>query len=223
MSEQTTAMGVAYCRTCGTPVDDATPEQIAQGLVFCPVHRPVAAAPPPIYTSASAQNPWVSSTPPVTAASTSPALAFILGLFLPGVGAVYNGQYGKGLLHALVTGVIITAIADSPHGSAILPLLLGAWIFYMAFEAMHTSRRRMLGLPVDEFSGLMAAAAPGRRSVFGPLVLIGVGAVMLLNNLDIIQFYQIARYWPLALILLGVYLLYGRVANRGTEADNGRL
>jgi hypothetical protein len=33
----------------------------------------------------------------------------------------------------------------------------------------------------------------------------------LLNNLEIIRFSQIIRYWPIALIGLGVYMLYERV------------
>ena len=33
----------------------------------------------------------------------APGLAFALG-FIPGVGAIYNGQYLKGLVHALIFG-----------------------------------------------------------------------------------------------------------------------
>jgi hypothetical protein len=45
-----------------------------------------------------------------------------------------------------------------------------------------------------------------------PVVLIAAGLLFLLNNLDIIRFGQLLRYWPIALIALGVYLLYERLA-----------
>lgn len=212
MPDQPTAGAVAYCRTCGTPVLNATPDQIAQGLVFCSVHQPQAAPPPFPGANNPNANPWATGVPPAyPAVATSPGLAFVLG-FIPGVGAVYNAQYGKGLLHALITGLIITML-DSPAGGPLLGILLGAWFFYMAFEAYHTARKRQMGIPVDEFSSLLAIQnSDGRMNLAGPLILIGIGGVLLLNNLEIIHFYQIVRFWPVALILLGVYLLYGRVS-----------
>ena len=44
-------------------------------------------------------------------ADVSPGLALFLGM-IPGVGAIYNGQYAKGLVHAVVFGVLCS-IADS--------------------------------------------------------------------------------------------------------------
>jgi hypothetical protein len=54
----------------------------------------------------------------------------------------------------------------------------------------------------------------GRGSHFpvAPAILIGFGVLFLLNNMDIIRFSQFIRYWPLALIGLGVYMLYERVS-----------
>ena len=39
----------------------------------------------------------------------------LLGL-IPGVGAIYNGQYAKGLVHAVVFGLLVSAIANG-HGN----------------------------------------------------------------------------------------------------------
>ena len=91
-------------------------------------------------------------------------------------------------------------------------ILLTAWIFYMAFEAYHTARKRRAGEPVDEFSSLVDLR--GRPGAFpaGAVVLIALGVILLLNTLDILQFGDIARYWPVLLILLGVWKLYARLA-----------
>ena len=42
-----------------------------------------------------------------------------------------------------------------------------------------------------------------------------MGVVFLLETLDIVRLYQIVRYWPVFLILLGCYMLYVRL--RGDE------
>jgi hypothetical protein len=145
----------------------------------------------------------------------SPALAFILG-FIPGVGAIYNGQYAKGLVHAVVFGLIIT-ILNSAHVGNFEPLFaifLAIWVFYMAFEAHHTAVKRRSGEKVDELSSLMNIPGNAGGVPVGPVVLIGLGVLMLLDTLDLISFDRIARYWPLLLILGGAYMLYMRVEGR---------
>ena len=45
--------------------------------------------------------------PPEYDSGAHPILALILG-FIPGVGAIYNGQYAKGLIHAVVFGLLVS-------------------------------------------------------------------------------------------------------------------
>ncbi len=88
----------------------------------------------------------------------SPGLAFLLGL-IPGVGAIYNGQYVKGLMHVVILGVLISIVSSDEASGGFEPLfgmMIGVWVFYMAFEAYHTARKRQLGQPVDEFSSLVS-------------------------------------------------------------------
>lgn len=54
---------------------------------------------------------------------------------------------------------------------------------------------------------------PGYRSLFWPIILIGVGVIWLMGNLGIISGANIAvlfRLWPLILIVIGLDLLFGR-------------
>src|ERR1700740_3114429 len=88
----------AYCRSCGKPVCDEC-RRDAFGTVYCAEHTPAgAAAPGP--TPAAAAPPPPGAAPPANYAypDVSPGLAFFLG-WIPGVGAIYNGQYAKGLVH----------------------------------------------------------------------------------------------------------------------------
>jgi hypothetical protein len=144
--------------------------------------------------------------------STSPGLAFALG-FIPGVGAIYNGQYLKGLVHALIFGLIISLL-DSVHGPGepLLAICLTAFVFYMPFEAYHTAKRRLLGQPVEEFSSLIAQNKFATRTPVGPILLIMVGVLFLLDTLHLVEFRDVARFWPVLLIAAGAFMLYNRVA-----------
>jgi len=160
-----------------------------------------------------AANPYVQ--PPVSpvfsVVNTSPALAFLLGL-IPGVGAIYNGQYVKGLTHAGITGLLLS-LANNNHGpsDAFLILITIAWWIYMPFEAFHTARRRQLGIPVDEWSSLLPQGAFSGRVPVGPILLIVLGVVFLLDQLDVLRFSEIARYWPVLLIGAGAWALVARL------------
>jgi hypothetical protein len=154
----------------------------------------------------------------VTQDVPSPGLAFVLGL-IPGVGAIYNSQYVKGLLHVVVFGMIVSILNSNaaPGFEPLFGFMIPAWILYMAFEAYHTAKRRLYGQPVDEFSGLVGGA--GRRGFpAGPVVLMAVGVLFLLINLDLLRLSQIVRYWPMLLIALGLYLLYERISPAAPRA-----
>src|SRR5579864_3482604 len=199
---------IAYCRTCGKALCESC-RCLAEGTVYCQEHVPAPAAAGPAASPYTAPAP-----PPLPDTGASPGLAFLLGL-IPGVGAIYNGQYVKGLIHVVVLGVLISIVSSSEASGGLEPLfgmMIGVWVFYMAFEAYHTARKRQLGQQVDEFSSLVPLH--GQQSSFpvGPAVLIAVGLLFLLNNMEIIRFSQIIRYWPIALIALGVYMLYERLS-----------
>jgi hypothetical protein len=144
--------------------------------------------------------------------NSHPVLALLLG-FIPGVGAIYNGQYAKGLIHAVVFGLLISLTTNARSGGseAFLGIMIAAWVFYQAFEAYHTARKRRFGLVVEEFSSLFEIRPGTGKFPVGAVVLIGVGFLLLLETTDIIRFDDFARFWPVGLIALGGYMLYGRL------------
>lgn len=201
----------AYCRTCGQPLCTSC-QRPAQGSIYCEQHVPAqapvsGAAPPP---------------PPVS--GTSPGLAFLLGL-IPGVGAIYNGQYAKGLIHVVIFGLLIS-IASSGAARGFEPLfglLIAIFYIYMPFEAYHTARRRQLGQAVDEFSSLLPMRAPASGFPVGPVLLIALGFLFLLHNLDLLRIERLIRYWPVVLIGLGGYMLYCRLTTPYRGNGHGQL
>jgi len=207
---------VGYCRTCGKALDAASARPVA-GAIYCEDHVPAVHVPPTAPESSPyTAPPYHASPPPLPGShsSTSPGLAFLLGL-IPGVGAVYNGQYGKGLLHVVILGLIFSILGN--HAAQGLEPVFGVLIpcfwFYMAFEAYHTAKKREQGEAVSEFSSMIPVHGAPSRFPLAPLMLITLGVIFLLNNLEILELRRALRYWPALLIVLGGYLLYIRLTS----------
>jgi len=162
-------------------------------------------APDPAY------NPYNAPLPrPARVGHHSPALALLLGM-IPGVGAIYNGQYAKGLVHAVIFGLLITAISShNLHGfEPLLGILIGVFVFYMAFEAHRTAQRLAAGEPVEELSSFINVGEAGFP--IGAVILIGLGFLLLLNTLDLLSIDVVLRFWPVGLIAIGGYMLFTRL------------
>jgi hypothetical protein len=241
------APAVAYCRECGKPLCEMCRRE-ANGTVYCDMHAPgvsaagtsagttwSAAPPPPPPPQASAYaapppapeaNPYTAPPPPPRPGfdtGASPGLAFLLG-FIPGVGAIYNGQYVKGLVHVVVLGILISLANSDDLSGGFEPLfgmLIAVWVFYMAFEAYHTAKRRQSGEAVDEFSSIIPRKGRPSQFPLAPTVLIAVGLLFLLHNLNILRLSELLRYWPVALIGLGAYMLYERLAGHSDRLHDG--
>jgi Domain of unknown function (DUF5668)/B-box zinc finger len=217
---------VAYCRACGKAICESC-RRTFEGTIYCEEHAPVPAPAPAAPAAGTGYSPYTApAPPPIPDAGASPGLAFLLGL-IPGVGAIYNGQYVKGLVHVVILGILISIVSSGDASGGMEPLfgmMIGVWVFYMAFEAYHTAKKRQAGQTVDEFSSLVSLHGHGSHFPVAPAVLIAVGLLFLLNNMEIIRFSQFIRYWPIALIGLGVYMLYERVSAstpRGDSRPNG--
>lgn len=126
----------AYCQNCGKPLCQACMRTAAGGQIFCE---------PCWLAWHGGQQPFVAPPP----GAPNPGLAACLGL-IPGVGAMYNGQFVKGLIHVLIFAVLVSAA----HVYGIFGLFIAGWIFYQAFEAYHTAKARRDGEPLPDPLGL---------------------------------------------------------------------
>jgi len=209
-----------YCRNCGKPMCSLCARPV-RDVLYCedclatvmghPAPPPVASA--PVATPApSHYTPPPGAPLPVArpAGSSSPAVAFILGFF-PGLGAIYNGQYNKGLIHIAIFASIIVALSTD-LGAGLEPMLgifLAGFIFYCAFEAMRTAQARNLGeVPADPLESW------SKDRPIGPIILIGLGALLLLNNFHVLDFIRLGQFWPLILIGAGLYMFRNKMGGR---------
>ncbi|MDE3181521.1 MAG: B-box zinc finger protein [Acidobacteriota bacterium] len=190
---------VAYCGQCGRPLC-AECQRVVRGVSYCEnclAARMQSSAIP--HYSASDGGP-------------QPGLALFLG-FIPGVGAIYNGQILKAIIEVLIFGCLI-GLADSTEGpfATIFGLLAAAFYCYMVIDSYQTARRKQLGQPTDEWLGVgeIRMGAPG-----GAVVLIILGAIFLLDNLGLHVFSDIGKFWPVLLIIFGVFLLEKKMKRSG--------
>lgn len=142
-------------------------------------------------------------------AGHNPGAAFALGL-IPGVGAIYNGEFVKAAIHILIFGTLVS-LADATD-AALFHLAAVAFFFYMPFEAYYTAKKRMMSsqgivleTPIDRLQQQFGTMKD--RELWGGVALIVVGGLYLLGNLDVFDLHRVARLWPVALVGLGVYLL----------------
>jgi hypothetical protein len=132
----------SYCQNCGKALCSECTRPVG-GFIYCEQCLAAKVGVPGAQPGA----PFPTTFPP--AAGPNPALATLLG-FIPGVGAMYNGQFVKAMIHVLVF-VILIAITDQ-HGP--FGIFIAAWILYQVFDANQTAKARRDGLPLPDPFGL---------------------------------------------------------------------
>jgi LiaI-LiaF-like transmembrane region/B-box zinc finger len=209
----TDAPATGFCRNCGRALcADCTRE--VRGALYCePCLAGLVGTPVPAASTAAPSGPH-------------PGAALALG-FIPGLGAAYNGEYLKALIHVVIfAGLISAQTQDVSAGyHAFLGIALGCFYFYMPIEAYRTAKAReqeMLVSTATTNSAITAtpggtAPAPGpgtSNRPMGAIILICLGVFLLLANFGMLQWDWFARAWPFALIILGVWLLADRIKAR---------
>lgn len=200
--------GKAMCSLCVRPVRDVLYcEECLAGIVGIQAPASHVAAP-----QAESQYQVPASNLPTATPSYSrsnPVLAFFMG-FLPGMGAFYNEQYGKGMIHlAIFLVLFISGVDGAMSGGAEAALWIcvaGLWV-YMPIDAYRTAKARQMGEtlsdPLDSFS---------KERPIGPILLIGAGLLLLLHNFDWFPWYRISQFfWPAVLIAAGVLMMRNRL------------
>ncbi|MGO9640827.1 MAG: B-box zinc finger protein [Candidatus Acidiferrales bacterium] len=150
--------------------------------------------------------------------------AFGLG-FIPGLGAVYNGEYTKALVHVAIFIGLVTLDSTGAR-EPLYGLMTAFFCVYMPIEAFLTARRKAelnsssAPLPVPEAGAPSAATesaetAPAmerpRHFPVGAIVLIVIGGAFLLDTLGWLDMDRVLDVgWPVILIAIGGYLMWKR-------------
>jgi hypothetical protein len=199
----------AFCRQCGTPLCPACLRDV-RGAVYCENCLASLVGMPP--SASATAGPTAGGVPlphvPPAHGAPSPGVALALG-FIPGLGAVYNGEYIKALIHVLAFGGIIALLTtDLPTALiVILAIGLGCFYFYMPIEAYRTAKARR----GEEISQSVLPPAIDSNRPVGAIVLIVLGVLFLLANFHLLERDWFSKTWPAGLILLGAWILMDRI------------
>ena len=198
------AAASAFCRTCGKPLCEECKRDV-RGVIYCEeciAARLQDTVPPPIDAARAA------GIPPKGKGLPNPTLAAFLGI-IPGVGAFYNGQYQKGVVHfVILVGLSMLADQYEVFGFGIF-----LFFIYMVWDAYATAKARVTGEPLPDMFGInnafgldgAPAKSPNQVTVpppVGALILIGLGVLFLLGD---INRRIVSDYWPIVLIALGLW------------------
>jgi B-box zinc finger len=224
----------AYCRTCGKALCAACARNV-HGVIYCEECLAARIEGQPVVAPAAAPGVWA---PPVVDRGPNPAVAGILSGFLPfGTGAMYCGEYTRALVQAgIFFGLIAIQHPDSDTAGVLHGLAIAFWYFFMIVDSVRVARAKQLGQPVPDLLGIglghpsesvtgvsgggtaPTSAIPGeatipmpqRRVPIGPLLLIGLGVLLMLGVSDV-WFFSLDRTWPFIVIGVGIWMLFSRV------------
>src|SRR5579871_757126 len=188
---------VAFCRTCGKPLCNQCTRDV-RGVIYCEsclasrMEGSASAAPyaPPQtgYQQFMDQGLGL-KVAPGPATGPNPAVAGILAGFFPiGVGAVYAGQYAKGLSHLVIMVLLILGLgSDLPwYVITMLAIATGFFYIYQIIDAIRTAKAVQMGEPAPDPFGLAATFGAGEKFEgtkvpAGAAVLISLGVLFLLH------------------------------------------
>jgi TM2 domain-containing membrane protein YozV len=210
------AAAIAYCRTCGKPLCSNCTREV-KGVIYCEncLAERLAGVQPAMPSPPPAAFVQPGPAPAGTGRGPNPAVAGILAGFFPfGVGAVYTGQYAKGLAHLLI---FVGLIIGMDQGSPLDTFCAFAFAFFYVWQiidAVRTAKAIELGQPPPDPMGLGQAFSMGEKvdtskiPIFA-IVLIGLGGLFLLQTLGVF-FFSPGTLWPIFLILLGAWIFAKR-------------
>jgi hypothetical protein len=206
---------VAFCRTCGKPLCGNCTRDV-RGVIYCEPclaarlegTAPAAAFVPPQTTYPPVGGP----ARPLPSSGPNPAVAGILGAIPFGIGAVYNGQYAKGLAHMFIFGLLIYGADHAGSLDWLFGVAIPFFIVYQIIDAVRTAKALQAGQPAPDPMGIGQAFGTSERIdasriPVGAVVLIALGVLFLLHTMGIME-HGFERFWPLLIVVLGGWLFY---------------
>jgi hypothetical protein len=157
--------------------------------------------------------------PKLVSRKSSPVVATLLSLVCPGLGAAYNGQTSKAIVHfAIFASFFQMAVVTNGLPFFIFGFI-GTWL-YAAVDAYRTAQLMRSGLAPDAVEDAIARRLYGNPLAWS-ITLIALGTIFLLHTLLGIQL-PVKQFLPIALVALGVYMLVDYLRRRKGRDRSGQ-
>lgn len=149
---------------------------------------------------------------------TSPVAAGLLSLLVPGLGAAYNGQTSKAVVHFAIFASLFQMATVTDGRVPLFPLGVAATWLYAAVDAYRTAQLLRAGLRPDAAEDAIARRLYGNPLAWS-LTLLVLGIIFLLHTLFGVQL-PVRQLLPGLLVGLGAYMLYDFVQRqRGNKKE----
>jgi LiaI-LiaF-like transmembrane region len=149
---------------------------------------------------------WAAAVKDLRVPADSPKRAALCSI-IPGMGAVYNGEYLKAITFFAVFASLVI-LGDDVHGV----FGFGAFTF-LIFTMFDSYRTAEIRTRIQIEPGRQAIQPARDKSVIGwGMFLIALGILFLIQNM--IPYRFLHHLWPLVFILLGGYLVWRAVKDR---------
>jgi len=151
------------------------------------------------------------SDPHVIRRKTSPFVATFLSFFVPGLGAAYNGQTSKAIVHFAIFASFFQMAVVTDGVTFFVLGVFSTWLF-AAVDACRTAQLMRAGLAPDAEEDAITRQLYGNPIAWG-VTLVALGMVFLAHTLLGVQF-PVRRTLPVALVILGAYMLFDYLKRR---------
>lgn len=192
---------VVQCNRCARPLCPACDHRI-RGFPFCQDC---------IVTGVELlrqQSP--SATSDVIRRRSSPFVATLLS-FVPGLGAAYNGQTSKAIVHFAIFASFFQMAVITQGVLFFILGVLGTWLF-AAVDACRTAQLMRAGLTPEAEEDVVAQRLYGNPFAWG-VTLIVIATIFLLHTLLGVQL-PVRELLPVALVVLGAYMIFDYLRRR---------
>lgn len=142
---------------------------------------------------------------------TSPFVATLLSFFVPGLGAAYNGQTSKAIVHFAIFASFFQMAVVTDGVTFFILGVAGTWLF-AAVDACRTAQLMRAGLAPDAEEDAITRQLYGNPVAWG-ITLVALGSIFLAHTLLGVQF-PVRRTLPVALVVLGAYMLFDYLKRR---------
>lgn len=152
----------------------------------------------------------------------SPGLAAVISAIFPGAGFFYIGNHLKGFIYMVIFASLIILEVNSSsgfHSSApeiiFFGLMIAGFYFFQIFDSYNEAKKTGYEVVKEEVKEINKEEI----SLFGSIIILIIGILFLLRNLNVLYFRDIVKLWPLFLIAVGIKLIFNYSKKGGGEKD----
>jgi len=147
----------------------------------------------------------------------NPVGAAVLSAIFPGVGFFYIGNVVKGIAYILIFASLIVLEVESKRAGehVAFGLMIAGFYIFQVFDSYNEAKKVNSGKePVTNDQQ--------KISLFGSVLILVIGILFQLAELDILRYRDIVKFWPIILIVLGARFIYTySLGGKEEKIDNG--